>query len=107
MKNPPPGTEPGEKHALLETARDQIRRGDPTWVKTFLAAWQTAMPDEAETDIRAELLEVLAEGRESQGRLEEAAKCRKTAVELRDTETRLCVLEKELTSRLARKQDKT
>ena len=97
MKNPPLGTEPtGEMHALLEPARDQIRSGDPAWVKTFLAAWQAAMPDEAETDIRAELLEVLAEGRESQGRHEEAAKCRKAAAELRNTEARLRALEKQL-----------
>ena len=97
MKNPPPGTEPtGAKQALLETARDQIRRGDPDWVKTFLAAWQAAMPDEAQAECRAELLEVLAEGRERQGRHEEAAKCRKTAAELRDTEARLRTLEKQL-----------
>ena len=97
MKTPPPGTEPtGDMRALLETARDQIRLGDPDWVKTFLAAWQVAMPDEAETDIRAELLDVLAEGRESQGRHEEAAKCRKAAAELRDTEARLRTLEEQL-----------
>lgn len=97
MKNPQPGTEPtAEKHALLATARAQIRSGDPAWVKTFLAAWQAAMPDEAETARRAELLDVLAEGRESQGRHEEAAKCRKAATELRDTEARLRALEEQL-----------
>ena len=97
MKNPAPGSEcTGGKHALLETARDQIRSGDPAWVETLLAAWQASMSAEAETDRRAELLETLAEGRESQGRHEEAAKCRKTAAELRDTEARLRALEKQL-----------
>lgn len=81
---------------LLDTARDQIRLGDPDWVKTLLQAWQAAMQSEAETDRRAELFDVLAEGRESQGRHEEAAKCRKAAAGLRDTEARLRALEEQL-----------
>lgn len=100
MKIPPPGTEPtGENQELLETARDQIRRGDPVWAKTLLEAWQEAMPSEAEAGRRAELLEVLAEGREQQGRHEEAANCRKTAAALRDTEARLRVVEAALNSK--------
>lgn len=81
---------------LIETAREQIRCGDPDWVKTLLEAWQAAMSGEAETERRAELLETLAEGREHQGRHEEAAKCRKTAADLRETEARLRALEQQL-----------
>lgn len=85
-----------EPRALLATAKAQICSGDPAWAATLLAAWQAAMSGDPQLETRAALFETLAEAREHQGRLAEAAECRLAAENTRLAWERLRAVEESL-----------